>query len=74
MNTEDKAVAAGNAVIAAIVVSAILGWATRYGVGGPFTPTLDLLGVVTAIIFDPSVEVLLLAAGIVLMWLGDDGF
>ena len=74
MNTDGRVVAAGNAVIGAIVVSAILGWAARYDVGGPFTSVINLLVVVAAIIFDPGVEVLLLAAGIVLMWLSDDGF
>ena len=73
MNTGDRVVVAGNAVIGAIVASAVLGWAARHDVGGPFTPVLDLIETVTAIRFDPSSTILLLAAGTVFMWAFDDG-
>lgn len=73
MNTRDRVVVAGNAVIGAVVASAVLGWAATYDVGGPFTPVLDLLETVAAIRFDPSSTILLLAAATVFMWAFDDG-
>jgi hypothetical protein len=73
MNTRDRVVVAGNAVIGAIVASAVLGWAASYDVGGQFTPALDFLKTVAAIRFDPNSTILLLAAGAVFMWAFDDG-
>ncbi len=57
-----------SALVGLVVFSVSIGMVREAGLGGPFTPIIDILAVIIGLVFDPSTYILLAVAGAIITY------